>query len=112
MTAMLRKEWNVQVAEAQQAAQQAKQQVQEQSSKLQEVQRQAAEAKNEAGPLLRQSQQKDEQVSGSALRRNMMWHWKAPHDCIGDLQLVTSRTSTLAGLPPYTRGVIHACSCA
>ena len=73
------------MAEAQQAAQQAKKQVQEQSSKLQEVQRQAAEAKNEAGPLMRQSQQKEEQVSRSTLRRTMTWHWKAPHDCSGDL---------------------------
>ena len=52
----------VQVAEAQQAAQEAKERVQEQSAKAAQVRRQAEEAESEAGPLLRQAEQTEQQV--------------------------------------------------
>ncbi len=53
---------SVQVAEAQEAAQEAKELVQEQTAVANAVRRQAEESKSEAGPLLRQAEQNEEQV--------------------------------------------------
>ncbi len=53
---------HVQVAEAQEAAQEAKELVQEQTAVANAVRRQAEESRSEAGPLLRQAEQNEQQV--------------------------------------------------
>ena len=58
----LRDACHVQVAEAQEAAQEAKELVQEQTAVANAVRRQAEESKSEAGPLLRQAEQNEQQV--------------------------------------------------
>lgn len=69
-----------QVAEAQEAAQEAKDLVQEQSAVANEVRRQAEEAKSEAGPLQRQVEQTEQQVSATVqffpLPLTLQWAWK------------------------------------
>ena len=61
-TAALTGAFNAQVAEAQEAAREAKELVQEQNALANEIRRQAEAAKGEAGPLLRQVEQNEQQV--------------------------------------------------